>query len=154
MRNSISLIASIIMVLITQAYPGDYYTTGILEPDRIGTAWMISKFVDTTAVFHFVERDSIIKGATPFDTPSARYRRYPRYSTTMSVVRIHKIKDQKALKLAKIIDEIELDFWGADKSEKARKVKADLMKIVEENKDLYLALERAFEYINAAIDTF
>lgn len=147
------LIALIAIGFITLAHSGDYYTTRILEPDRIGTAWIILKFVDTAAVFHFIERDSIIKGATPFDIPSAKYRRYPRYSATMSVIRIHKIKDSKALKLAEVIDEIELDFWGADKSEKARKFEADIMKIVEENKDLYLALEKAFEYIDAVINT-
>ncbi len=148
------LIFTLIVTFIVPVYSGDYYTTKILEPDRIGTAWIISKFVDTAAVFLFVDRDSTVKDATPFDTPSARYRRYPRHSATMSVVRMHKIQDQKAHKLAEVIDEIELDFWGADKSEKARKFETEIMKIVEENKDLHQALKKAFEYIDAVIDTF
>lgn len=127
---------------------GDYYMENILEPDRIATAWMIQQYVDTAAVFHFVEKGSTVSGAVPVDMANSQYRRFPRYSATMCVIRIHKIKDKRALDFAEVIDEIELEFWSAEKSTKAMKLKADLMKIVEESKTLNAALDSAFSYID------
>ena len=126
----------------------DYYMDNILEPDRIATAWMIREYVDSSAVFHFVKKNSSIKGAISIDRPDSKYRRYPKCSATMRVVAIHKIKDQRALALAKAIDEIELDFWGAQMSPEAKKLKSDLMAIVEQSATLNEALDSTFRYIN------
>lgn len=130
-----------------------YYTTNILEPDRIATAWILKHFVDTSASFVFMEKDSIPLDSMTFDLPSSKYRRYPQYSSTMSVIKFHKIKDYKAIKVAQIINEIELDFWAGQKSEKAKWLEKDIREIVEKSASTTDALKKAFVYIDEFANT-
>lgn len=126
----------------------DYYSENLMEPDKIGTAWMFKYYVDQEANFIFVAKDSTVKGAIAFDLPKAKYRRYPRYSSCMSVIKFHNIKNERAMKLARLIDEIELDFWGAEKSAEARELELELLKIIEEEKDPQEILRKGFIHIN------
>jgi hypothetical protein len=55
--------------------PGLYVTWNVPEPDRIGAIWLIHRFVDPGARFHFVEPMSVIRFGRPFDIPEADIRR-------------------------------------------------------------------------------
>jgi len=145
--QKVSLFTLVVILCFNFVKSGDYYTTDLLEPDRISSAWIIKKFVDTSAVFHFTKRDSVISGGISFDIPSSRFRRYPKYSTAMSIVKFHKITDDRAIKLAELINEIELNNWGTQKSEQASKLNDDLLRLIEGNKDLHKVLREAFVYL-------
>ena len=103
------------------AHPGDYYSDNLMEPDKIGTAWLIKRYVDTSAVFHFVPKDSTKDNAIPFDLPNSKYRRYPRMSASMSVIKFHNIKDPKAKQFALLMDEMLLDEMLAEEAMHAKK---------------------------------
>ena len=51
------------------------------------------------------------------------------------MVRFHKVKDEKARAVARLMDEIELDFWGADKSQETTDFESRLKDIIEKESD-------------------
>lgn len=55
--------------------PHLYTTWNALEADRLATLWLLRRFVDPEARFHFVEPFTHIARGTPVDTPEAAVRR-------------------------------------------------------------------------------
>lgn len=55
--------------------PGLYVTWNVPEPDRLAALWVLSRFVDSTARFHFVPPFSHAPWGTIFDAPEAQIRR-------------------------------------------------------------------------------
>lgn len=153
MRDKAYLFYYALLVSPLFALCGDYYSDNIWEADKLGFVWMIRKYVDNSAKFYFLEKGRKKENATPFDIPSATYRRYPRYGTTMSVVKIHAINDKKALALAGIIDEIELDIWASRKSEKAKKIEADLRAIYTQEKNADTIIVKSSRYFDSVVDS-
>jgi hypothetical protein len=154
MRNKVRYSFCVVCLMPLLVLSGDYYSNDIFEPDKVAFVWMIKKFVDKDARFYFLGKDSTKANATAFDLQSAKYRRYPKYSTTMSVVKIHKINDPKAIKLANLIDEIELDFWGSQKSEKAKNVERRLRSLFDNEKNADSVVVKSLKYLNSIVDSF
>jgi hypothetical protein len=65
-------------------YIGPYlYTTwNIPEPDRIVVMWVMRRFVESKAVFHFIPPFDAIRYGQPFDLPEAQIRRHGTQSAT------------------------------------------------------------------------
>ena len=90
--------------------------------DRIACPWLISKFVDSDAVFLFVPRDKVMEeakrtGAIPFDTPGAELFHYKEgdyeFVTFDSIIRKYKLRDDALLELAKIVRGADASIPGA-----------------------------------------
>jgi len=58
-----------------------------------------------------------------------------------------------AIKSASLIDEIELDFWSGQKSEKANKLETMLRSIIEKEKDPQKIIEKSMAYIDSIVDS-
>jgi hypothetical protein len=80
--------------------------------DRIACPWLIRKFIDPTAEFLYVPRDSVLEvakkeGAIPFDTPGAELHHYEdggqEYVSFDSIIRKYRLTDPALLELAKIV---------------------------------------------------
>jgi len=62
--------------------PHLYTTWSVPEPDRVATLWLLQRFVDPAARFHFVEPFSQVKLGIPIDIPEAQVRRSSSRSAT------------------------------------------------------------------------
>ena len=74
--------------------------------DRIGSAWLIRRFVDPDAEFLFVARGAALPPeAEPFDVPGARLSHHHGHSTFHTLLDEHNLTDPALRRLARIVDE-------------------------------------------------
>lgn len=92
-----------------------------MEIDKCASAWLIKRFVDKNAVFKFVPKGELVTEGIPFDVPEAEIRRYHNMSAFEYVVRKNGIKDSAVRKLAGIIHDIEINYWGKRKFEESQR---------------------------------
>jgi hypothetical protein len=59
-----------------------YVTWNVAEPDRIAAIWVMRRFVDPEAQFHFIEPYTHFRFGTAFDMPEAETRRSANRSVT------------------------------------------------------------------------
>ncbi len=80
--------------------------------DRIACPWLIRRFVDPEAEFHYVPKDEVLsfaqrEGAIPFDTPGAELHHFEdggqEYVSFDAIVRKYGLRDPALLELAKIV---------------------------------------------------
>jgi len=143
------LIFCIIFTLSIVKGSEPYFTYDILEPDRIGCAWIITHFLDTGAIIHYIPKDSTLANAEGFDIPSSRYRRYPRMSATKSIVYFNKVTDIRALRIAQLMDQIELGYWGAGKSKEAEELEMVLWETIRSDLELDSILIKSFHSLDS-----
>jgi hypothetical protein len=78
--------------------------------DRIASAWLIRRFIDPDAVFHFIERyGPPPAGATPFDIPGVRFSHHAGAATFRALVSAHGLRDSVLLRIAAIVDAADAD---------------------------------------------
>jgi len=83
-----------------------YVTWENVGVDRIGSAWLIRRFVDPKAKFTFIPRGSPVpRGAEPFDLPGARLSHHRGHCSFHTIVRLFKLKDPLLTRMARIVDE-------------------------------------------------
>jgi hypothetical protein len=75
--------------------------------DRIGCAWLIRRFVDPDATFHFVPPGTaaLPADAEPFDLPGARLSHHRGHSSFHAVVQAYGLDDPVLVRIARIVDE-------------------------------------------------
>ena len=74
--------------------------------DRIGSAWLIRRFVDPAAEFEFISREATIPpDAEPFDVPGARLSHHRGHSTFHTLLDEYGLDDPILRRLARIVDE-------------------------------------------------
>jgi hypothetical protein len=101
--------------------PDLYVTWNIPEPDRIGSIWLMKRFVDPGARFHFVEPMSRLSFGTPFDIPEAEVRRYHNRSAFEVLLEDIGRQDEPALQaLARFCYVTEIRPWALASEEEAR----------------------------------
>ena len=76
--------------------------------DRIACPWLIKKFIDEDAIFHFVPFKDVksrakILNAIPFDIPGVEYTHYKDECTFDYFIKKHKIDDPAVAIIAKIV---------------------------------------------------
>jgi len=78
--------------------------------DRMGCIWLIRRWIDPKAVFHFinVETKPLPKDAEPFDIPGTRFSHHRGHCTFHTLLREHQLKDPTLARIANIIDEADL----------------------------------------------
>jgi hypothetical protein len=62
--------------------PKLYTVWNVPEPDRVSVIWIMQRFVDREARFHFIEPFDKVKFGMPFDMPEAEIRRRGAQSAT------------------------------------------------------------------------
>jgi hypothetical protein len=78
--------------------------------DRMGCAWLIVHFIDTTAEFHFVPvgQKPLPEGYEPFDIPGVRLSHQHGHCTFHTLLREYKLTDPLLHRIASMIDEADV----------------------------------------------
>lgn len=76
-----------------------YVTWNVSEPDRIAGSWVLLRYVDSEARFHFIEPYSHFRFGTAFDIPEAEVRRSVNRSVTEVLLSGHGVAMTPKLEL-------------------------------------------------------
>lgn len=78
--------------------------------DRIGSAWLIKRFIDPQAEFLFVPAGTrpLPAGAEPFDIPGVRLSHRRGTSTFHTMLREYDLQDPVLRRIARIVDEADV----------------------------------------------
>jgi hypothetical protein len=77
--------------------------------DRIGSAWLIRRYVDPDAEFVFVPygQTTLPDGAEPFDIPGVRLSHRRGHSTFSTLLEEYQLDDPVLRRIARMIDEVD-----------------------------------------------
>ena len=79
------------------------------EIDRVGSAWLISKFVDRKAKFVFAPKTDAVPNAIPFDMLDAEFSHHGNNCTFETLIRRFGILDKSLAKIGEMIHDADLD---------------------------------------------
>ncbi|WP_444902549.1 chromate resistance protein ChrB domain-containing protein [Microbulbifer sp. SSSA007] len=103
-----------------QAFVSEYG----LGPDKWATAWLLTRHVNPEASLLFVEQGESLPAGIEFDTPESDLRRIEN-QTAFEVTQVtYAVEDPVVLNLVHIIRDIEVNFWGADKTPEAQVIES------------------------------
>jgi hypothetical protein len=136
------------------AYVGSslYTTWNVLDPDRLAATWVLKRFVDPRARFHFVAPFSRIPYGTPFDTPEAAIRRGSTRAVTEVLMAMHHLEGDESLKwLARMAHLYEITPWRLPSDPQAQRFGQVLMAAAGpcSPADPWPCVERAFHHLDA-----
>jgi hypothetical protein len=79
------------------------------EIDRVGSAWLISKFIDPRAKFVFASTAQAVPGAIPFDMLDAEFSHHGNNCTFETLIRRFAIPEKAVAKIGEMIHDADLD---------------------------------------------
>jgi hypothetical protein len=79
------------------------------EIDRVGSAWLISKFIDRKPKFVFAPTPDAVADAIPFDMLDAEFSHHGNYCTFETLTKRFAISDKSAGKIGEMIHDADLD---------------------------------------------
>jgi hypothetical protein len=79
------------------------------EIDRVGSAWLIARFIDRKPKFVFAPTADAIPGAIPFDMLGAEFSHHGNYCTFETLTRRFSISDKSLVKIGEMIHDADLD---------------------------------------------
>jgi hypothetical protein len=97
-------------VLDAKQYQGKtWLTRSRPEIDRVGSAWLISKFIDRKPKFVFAPCADAVPHAIPFDMLDAEFSHHGNYCTFETLIRRFAITDKIVAKIGEMIHDADLD---------------------------------------------
>jgi len=97
-------------VLDAKQYQGKTWLTRPRpEIDRVGSAWLISKFIDRKPKFVFAPSADVVPGAIPFDMLDAEFSHHGNYCTFETLTKRFAISDKVVAKIGEMIHDADLD---------------------------------------------
>src|SRR5207302_1441409 len=79
------------------------------EIDRVGSAWLISKFIDPKAKFVFTPTAQSVPGAIPFDMLDAEFSHHGNSCTFETLAKRFALADKAVARIAEMIHDADLD---------------------------------------------
>jgi hypothetical protein len=79
------------------------------EIDRVGSAWLIARFIDRKPKFVFASTADAIPNAIPFDMLDAEFSHHGNYCTFETLTRRFTISDKSLAKIGEMIHDADLD---------------------------------------------
>jgi hypothetical protein len=79
------------------------------EIDRVGSAWLISKFIDPKATFVFAPTAQAVPEAIPFDMLDAEFSHHGNCCTFETLTKRFAILDKAVAKIGEMIHDADLD---------------------------------------------
>jgi len=79
------------------------------EIDRVGSAWLISKFIDRKPKFVFASTADAVPDAIPFDVLDAEFSHHGNYCTFETLIKRFAISDKSVAKIGEMIHDADLD---------------------------------------------
>jgi hypothetical protein len=94
-----------------------YVTRAHARVDRVACPWLIKRFIDPKAEFHFVEAESVrafaeAEGAIPFDIDGVELGHHDAFCSFDAILKKHQLSDPALLRMAEIVR-------GADTDDRA-----------------------------------
>ncbi len=120
MRRSELLAAAAVIVWASGVTLADsartqYVSTGLLEPDKLASAWLIARHVDPGAVVDLLPPEAALPaGAVPFDVAGARWARRAVKPTYETILESESVDDPALLRIGRLIRASELASWSLD----------------------------------------
>src|SRR5262245_26976085 len=97
-------------VLDAKQYQGKTWLTRPRpEIDRVGSAWLISKFIDKKPKFVFAPSAEAVRDAIPFDMLDAEFSHHGNCCTFETLLRRFAIRDKVLAKIGEMIHDADLD---------------------------------------------
>ena len=95
-----------------------------VKVDRVACPWLVKKFIDPNAEFHFVAADQVMLEAqrlraTPFDVPGVELGHHGKECSFEAILKTHRLAEDAALRLlAKIVNGADTDnsLWHQPES--------------------------------------
>ena len=79
------------------------------EIDRVGSAWLIARFIDRKPKFVFASTLDAIPGAIPFDMLDAEFSHHGNYCTFETLTKRFAISDKSLVRIGEMIHDADLD---------------------------------------------
>jgi hypothetical protein len=79
------------------------------EIDRVGSAWLIARFIDRKPKFVFASTLDAIPGAIPFDMLDAEFSHHGNYCTFETLTKRFAISDKSLAKIGEMVHDADLD---------------------------------------------
>jgi hypothetical protein len=99
-----------LQTLVVRQYRGKTWLTRPRpEVDRVGSAWLISKFIDPKAKFVFAPSAQAVPEAIPFDMLDAEFSHHGNCCTFETLVKRFAISDKALTKIGEMIHDADLD---------------------------------------------
>jgi len=142
-----------LLVCCTAAAPASnqghvYSTWDVFEPDKCASIWLIKRYIDPKASFHFYKRGEAIEAGIPFDTPDAQFRRYQTSSTFETLLRHQGSHDPTLVYIGRLIHDIEVNIWERKALPETQDVEAELRRMIPEG-DPARAVKSCLDYFDA-----
>jgi hypothetical protein len=97
-------------VLDAKQYQGKTWLTRPRpEIDRVGSAWLISKFIDRKPKFVFVPSADVVPNAIPFDMLDAEFSHHGNHCTFETLTKRFAVSDKAIAKIGEMIHDADLD---------------------------------------------
>jgi hypothetical protein len=97
-------------ILDPKSYQGKTWLTRPRpEIDRVGSAWLISKFIDRKPKFLFAPSADGVPNAIPFDMLDAEFSHHGNYCTFETLMKRFAIADKSIAKISEMIHDADLD---------------------------------------------
>ncbi|MFA0809720.1 chromate resistance protein ChrB domain-containing protein [Microbulbifer epialgicus] len=91
-----------------------------LGPDKWATAWLLTRHVNPESSLLLADQGESLPAGIEFDTPESDLRRIEN-QTAFEVTQLsYAVEDPVVLNLVQIIHDIEVNFWGANKTPEAQ----------------------------------
>jgi hypothetical protein len=107
--------------------------------DRIASAWLIKRFIDTEAEFVFAPPAEFPKDAIPFDAPKVELSHQGEDCTFETLVKRARLRDRRLVRLAEVVHEADLRD-GKFSHEEARGIDAAVRALLAASSDDHTVL--------------
>ena len=107
--------------------------------DRIGSAWLIKRFIDTEAEFVFAPPAEFPKDAIPFDAPNVELSHQGEDCTFETLVKRARLRDRRLVRFAEVVHEADLRD-GKFSHEEARGIDAAVRALLAASSDDHTVL--------------
>lgn len=108
------------------ARPRHYATTPFLEPDRCATIWVIKRILHPDALVTFHDREALPADAILFDLPESSLKRDAARATVEVVIEQEGVRNPFALRLARLVHDVEINSWATRREPGSRKFESTL----------------------------
>jgi hypothetical protein len=141
----------------TYVGPHLYTTWDVVDPDRLTALWVLQRFVDPEAQFHFVKPFSAITVGRPFDTPEAAIRRSSTQAATEVLIASANLHDDHLLaQLAQMGHLYEITPWRLPAHPRTQQLGQEILSVLKAcvPSVSFRCLGPAFQYLDSWYESF
>ena len=131
-----------------------------LGPDKWATAWLMARHAVPGAKLTVVPQGTPLSAGIAFDVPTSPLRRERDHAAFQAVIEHYKLSDPSVIRMAQIVRDIEVNYWGSPDAAESPAVESAFRKLqirhgrYSVSPECYLAFyDRVFEAVRAGNQT-